>query len=80
MSNFLGAPIGSAITGAVAILIGIFVFGLLGWFEEPTVWSYVLGALAGSSVATSEASSVNGARTADVDADRRQQQPRGSLP
>ena len=47
MSNFLGAPIGSAITGAVAIVIGIFVFGLLGWFEEPTPWSYVLGAIAG---------------------------------
>lgn len=47
MSDFFRTPIGSAIIGAVSIVIGIFIFGSIGWIDDPDAWRYVLGAIAG---------------------------------
>lgn len=46
--SFFGTPLGAAIIGALAIVVGLFVFGqVLGWITEPNALAYVLGAIAG---------------------------------
>lgn len=47
MGAFLETPLGGGVTGAIGVVLGVFVFGsLLGMIEASTA-NYVLGAVAG---------------------------------
>jgi hypothetical protein len=47
VAAFLRSRLGSALLGAVAIVIGVAVAGSFGWTEPPTASTYALGAVAG---------------------------------
>ena len=47
MGDFARTRLGGGVVGAVSIVVGVFLFGIFGWFDEPTVSTYVSGAIAG---------------------------------
>jgi hypothetical protein len=47
MNDFFRTPLGGAILGAIAIPLGMLIFGQIGWMDEPDTLTWVLGAIAG---------------------------------